>query len=1174
MRLKSLLLGFIGVVAALSAQVTVTKTSGTNIINNGPVAIGSTETIASGGTLISATGSLVDFRLGTLSLSGAGLYGSLAAGPNITLTYSGNTVTISAAGEVGLVQSVSLSGGTTGLTFTLSNPTTFPSGTLSGILIVANGGTGTSSPSLIAGNNVSITGTWPNQTVSLSGTLFSASVSGQTPFSVTPSSTFSFAAGSNVTLTLSAGGVLTVNAITNSGTVTQVTGTTGRVGVTLSTSTPVVTLPLMLLLSDTNEYINRFFSTTSQSNIAASIEGYTYPVTIGATSYASPFGYTGSDAAAGIYSGGVSNFLFANQTSSMQYLSGLNLQLSNVIQYGSTSAIIVLGDSIGNYTMQHLYNPLQKAYGYVGTNLNSEWGGAPGFLGAVYLLGGATSSNPISGTFTYSPDGHWDNIPAGGSAAYPGEFNVTPWANRWTFKIPLEPGLGNYTIQTSSTSWAGPFSDVTGTVSYTTDGTNWTSTNAGVIVNATASASAGIRLIRVSSATVSQTWVRVVGVSGQVISLVPDFDITGVPGFAVYRYDKPSIALENQTSVQAGRAAVMFNAENPSMVSMAYVDGAGNQFGNALTSTSTVFGAWKYLAIAGPPIGSGGMPLVGGNDIALQNAAMGAWATQTGNYYFDGYTMAKSYANMRALDPTYDIHPNDLYSRFAGTLLNQQLGLFNYSGGPLTAATLSATKVATSGPIYFASGLGNTAGGWLPVNTNYDVELLSGASNSFTISYGATAGAATVSFSAGPAFRVVDNGTTGTISFGSGRFSTFGTATQSTISIVTSTISGGGAAFFGIADRANGSGYVMVQPTDQGFNQYITLDQPNKKIKIISANSSGTEWIGAVNDGGNSYVTTFRTGSLSNSQINYFQFKGYNAANSEITMLDLRPASATFSGSVSATGIISTGTNTFSGLTAFTNTTQATSSTAASVTLAGGLGVTKTAIFGSNLIIPAAAFSGSTFTRGLIGAGFASTDTTSALYYGIARDGGGGPDNTRFNGMLLQNYNPGPGSSSKIQFWIDGSGDFASTNMVEITKNRLTVTGSISATDTISAAGLRATSATSGIGYGAGSGGTVTQSTDRTTGVTINKVSGKIVTASNSLAALAAATFVVTNSAVAATDVIVLNKSSGWINEKTDVRTLSVSAGSFSITVQDLDAVTAETGTGSINFVVIKGSTN
>ena len=38
-----------------------------------------------------------------------------------------------------------------------------------GILDVANGGTGTSTPALVAGTNVTISGTWPNQTIAASG---------------------------------------------------------------------------------------------------------------------------------------------------------------------------------------------------------------------------------------------------------------------------------------------------------------------------------------------------------------------------------------------------------------------------------------------------------------------------------------------------------------------------------------------------------------------------------------------------------------------------------------------------------------------------------------------------------------------------------------------------------------------------------------------------------------------------------------------------------------------------------------------------------------------------------------------------------------------------------------------------------------------------------------------
>ena len=53
---------------------------------------------------------------------------------------------------------------------TATNLTGLPLTTgVTGLLPVANGGTGTSTPGLVAGTNVTITGTWPNQTIAASG---------------------------------------------------------------------------------------------------------------------------------------------------------------------------------------------------------------------------------------------------------------------------------------------------------------------------------------------------------------------------------------------------------------------------------------------------------------------------------------------------------------------------------------------------------------------------------------------------------------------------------------------------------------------------------------------------------------------------------------------------------------------------------------------------------------------------------------------------------------------------------------------------------------------------------------------------------------------------------------------------------------------------------------------
>jgi microcystin-dependent protein len=77
------------------------------------------------------------------------------------------------SGGGGSVTSVAASGGTTGLTFTGGPIVSSGTLTLGGILAVANGGTGLASPSLQGSSLIDVTGTWPNQTISVkTGTVF------------------------------------------------------------------------------------------------------------------------------------------------------------------------------------------------------------------------------------------------------------------------------------------------------------------------------------------------------------------------------------------------------------------------------------------------------------------------------------------------------------------------------------------------------------------------------------------------------------------------------------------------------------------------------------------------------------------------------------------------------------------------------------------------------------------------------------------------------------------------------------------------------------------------------------------------------------------------------------------------------------------------------------------
>lgn len=113
----------------------------------------------------------------------------------------------------------------------------------------------------------------------------------------------------------------------------------------------------------------------------------------------------------------------------------------------------------------------------------------------------------------------------------------------------------------------------------------------------------------------------------------------------------------------------------------------------------------------------------------------------------------------------------------------------------------------------------------------------------------------------------------------------------------------------------------------------------------------------------------------------------------------------------------------------------------------------------------------------------------------------------------------------------------------------------------------------SGVGYTTGAGGTVSQTSNRTTAVTLNKATGQITTNNTSLAAGAGAAFTVTNSTVAATDTPHVAIVSGQVNPLTTVFVSAVAAGSFQITVY-AGPTTAETGSIVINFTILKGATS
>jgi len=125
----------------------------------------------------------------------------------------------------------------------------------------------------------------------------------------------------------------------------------------------------------------------------------------------------------------------------------------------------------------------------------------------------------------------------------------------------------------------------------------------------------------------------------------------------------------------------------------------------------------------------------------------------------------------------------------------------------------------------------------------------------------------------------------------------------------------------------------------------------------------------------------------------------------------------------------------------------------------------------------------------------------------------------------------------------------------------------------VDSAGLITARNSTGLGYGAGSGGTVTQATSKATAVTLNKPSGQITTDNASLAAGATVSFTWNNSLFTATDTVVTSMKTGY-----------GTFGSYSLEVENVSAgsatVVIKNNTGgslseafTFSFAVIKGST-
>jgi len=169
------------------------------------------------------------------------------------------------------------------------------------------------------------------------------------------------------------------------------------------------------------------------------------------------------------------------------------------------------------------------------------------------------------------------------------------------------------------------------------------------------------------------------------------------------------------------------------------------------------------------------------------------------------------------------------------------------------------------------------------------------------------------------------------------------------------------------------------------------------------------------------------------------------------------------------------------------------------------------------------------------------------------------------------------GSSFTFNF-SNGSGaanaEFTPVSGLSISPTGITSTkvsaGSGGVTSTFS---IKSTSSSAGVGYATGAGSTITQLTSKSTAVTLNTICGQITTTSSALAASTSVSFTLTNSSIAATDVVIVNAANVGGAAPTintyQISVDSVLAGSCRIHIRNVSAASASQAL-VLNFAVIK----
>jgi hypothetical protein len=163
-------------------------------------------------------------------------------------------------------------------------------------------------------------------------------------------------------------------------------------------------------------------------------------------------------------------------------------------------------------------------------------------------------------------------------------------------------------------------------------------------------------------------------------------------------------------------------------------------------------------------------------------------------------------------------------------------------------------------------------------------------------------------------------------------------------------------------------------------------------------------------------------------------------------------------------------------------------------------------------------------------------------------------------------------AGSALKFYTSPIGVVTKTLSANVTANVTTFPANVAAANVV-VSGTGGVFLTDGgtVGYGVGGGGTVSQTGNKSTGVTLNKPSGQITMQNTNLAADTSVSFVFTNSTIGTNDLLLLNIVGGVATPGTYNLDANCTTGSATITVRNITGGTLGEAI-VLRYAVIKGS--